>query len=162
MKFSLILLAILAEPASYASEKLSEPFFYAVVGKVCIESKCQNYSNSGDAQIKLIEDASRAGSFTGELKIAYSVENIQFVSVVQMSEFEFSGKRQTNFYLRTTEVGNTDDHGAAEVITDTVSKLNSVAHYSTPFLKGNIRVEPIVIIGPTAQAVSDKIQFLKK
>jgi hypothetical protein len=160
MRHIFIILLTTIWSVSHAAEKVSDPFFYAIVAKACVASKCQNISTAGETQIALFEDSKKPGTLSGQFKLDYNIENIDFVSAIHVSEFEFNNARQTNFYLETTQRGSAEDHGSAEVIVDSIPKLNLVAQYSTPFVKGDIRIELAIIIGPTAHSVQSKVQSL--
>jgi hypothetical protein len=162
IKLVLLIFAMLVPALASAADKLSEPFSYSIVGRVCEASKCQLVSASNMVQALMKEDASTPGNYAGEVKSTYSMGKLNFESKIQVSQFAYGSNYQTNLFLSTTETGSSVDHGSAEVIVNSMNELNSIAQYSTPFIDGTTRVEITLVIGPTPEAVLAKAKSLSR
>jgi hypothetical protein len=162
IRLILAVFVLLAPDFASAADKLSEPFSYSIVGRVCESGQCQLVNSSNSVQVLLKEDSKIPGNYAGEIKSTYSIGNINFESKIQVSQFAYGAGYQTNLFLTTSETGSLVDHGSAEVIVNSMSELNSVAQYSTPFTNGKAKVEIFLIIGPTPEAVLLKSKSLSR
>jgi hypothetical protein len=157
MKAIIILSLLFLGSVSSAKSKLSDPFSLAIVGRVCVKGNCENYSQFFTVQAELNENPNKPGSYTGEAEFSYQIEGIKLVSAVSVSELKFQGNQQINLFLRTTEEGASTDFGSSEVIVKKMSDLNSIAQYSTPLIRTDLRIEPIILIGPSLDAIKYKM-----
>lgn len=135
-------------------------FTVGVLGRVCFKTKCQDYSQINDVQVELTEKINKPGEYTGAVVYDYEIEGVKLSSVVQVSDFYFSGNHQINLYVKTSEVGSIQDLGSAEVIVGKMSELNSIVQYSVPIIKTDLKIEPTVIVGPSITAVKLKAAAL--
>ena len=162
MKSILVLGYILIGCDSLAASKLADPFSVGIVGRVCVKGKCQNYSKLYKAQPELKEEANNPGAFVGEVKLSFELDGVKLVSSVTISEFEYYGNKQVNLFIKTTEEGSSIDLGSSEVIVNKMSDLNSIAQYSVPLLRENTKIEPVVLVGPSADAVRLKMAVINR
>ncbi len=147
-------------PTASANSKKTELFAIGIIHTVCIKSKCQGYSKIENIQVELVEQNENPNNYFGEAIYNYKVEDVQFTSKVQISEFEFNGSKQMNFYLNTSEDGNLNKLGSAEVIVESVADLKSTALYSVPIERRDLQISPILMIGPSPLSISKKLASL--
>lgn len=162
MKASILTLSMLIGFSAFATNKITDPFSVGIVGRVCNKEKCQNYSQFHTTKVELSEESAKPGSFIGEAKFSYEIEGVKLISVISVSDFEFSDNNQINIYMKTSEDGSSADLGSSEVIVSKMSELNSIAQYSVAITHGDLKIEPAIVLGPSEFFTQNKVNSIFK